>query len=75
MKVNNLNELIDTRKKIEFVSQVLRLLEKEARVEGEIDSLASTLSHLKEMLDDAALDIFLVENEIDDEVQNGSQTA
>ena len=60
-----LGKAIEARGKVEFVSQVLRLLAKEARVVGEIDSLASTLSHLKEMLDDAALSMFLIESELD----------
>ena len=60
-----LGKAIEARGKVKFVSQVLRLLAKEARVVGEIDSLASTLSHLKEMLDDAALSMFLIESELD----------
>ena len=60
-----LHKAIEARGKIEFVAEILRLLAKEAISAKEIKSLSSTLSHLKDMLDKAALDMFLVESELD----------
>ena len=65
MKNIALHKAIEARGKVEFVSEVLRLLAKDTLGAKEIKSLSSTLSHLKEMLDEAALSMFLIESELD----------
>ena len=71
MKVNNLNELIDTRKEIEFVSQVLKLMGKHLRNGENIEFLSFMLLQLHSMLDKAATKIWDIES---DEVDDGHQS-
>lgn len=71
MKVNNLNELIDIRKEIEFVSQVLKLMGEHLRNGENIEFLSFMLLQLHSMLDKAATKIWDIESEeVDDEYQS-----
>ncbi len=74
MKVNNLNELIDTRKNIEFVSQVLRLMGKHMRKGENIEFLSFMLLQLHSMLNKAATKIWNIESDEVDEVDDGHQS-
>lgn len=66
MNALNVQNLVESRGNIEFVAQVLKLLAKEALETQEIEKLSTILLHLKEMLDKTALDMFLLEAELDD---------
>ena len=79
MRTNNLEELMEIRIKIEFVSEVLRLMAKEAQNERQVEHLGFMLLQLQSILDKATTKIWDIESdETEDdlaEVDNGSQTA
>ena len=83
MKTNTLQEIMEAREKIEFVSEILRLIAKELPIHAENRKLTLALTHLREMLDSEAIKLSILECElsgIDElkeidalrEVQNGA---
>jgi len=68
MRVDNLNDLVETRANIEFVSEILKLLAKEAQKGQKIEHLGFMLLQLQSILDKATTKIFDIESdEVDDD--------
>ena len=63
MRTDNLNDLIETRANIEFVSEILKLLAKEAQKGQKIEHLGFMLLQLQSILDKAATKIFDIESD------------
>ncbi len=63
MRTNNLEELMEIRISIEFVSEVLRLMAKEAQNERQVDHLGFMLLQLRSILDKATTKIFEIESD------------
>ena len=64
MKTNTLQEIMEAREKIEFVSEILRLIAKELPINAENRKLTLALTHLREMLDSEAIKLSILECEL-----------